>query len=358
MHCLAIDEATHFTEVIYRFLRSRVRCAGLVIPDKYKGMFPRIVLASNPGNVGHQWVKAMFIDPIAPHEIWQTSGEEGGLLRQFIPAKLTDNPALERDDPTYRMRLRGMGAELARAMEDGDWNVIAGAFFTEFGPQHVLVPFQIPGHWIKFRAIDWGSRRPFSVGWYAVSDGTHKYRRASDGGEFFIPRGALVRYREWYGCEKPNEGLKLHAPAVAQGIYQRTPKEERISYSVADPSMFAEDGGPSIAETFDKHGVTLIPADHERAPGWEELRARLVGEEYPMLYVFSTCPHWMRTLPVLQHDELKIEDLDTDQEDHAADETRYACMSRPWVKTQEQKRDRKKFTYGDFGGNVNIFERR
>ncbi len=97
-----------------------------------------------------------------------------------------------------------------------------------------------------------------------------------------------------------------------------------------DPSCFIEDGGPTIASMMTP--TIWRPADNKRVPGWDQIRGRLTGEGgKPMLYFFSTCIHTIRTLPMLPHDPGKAEDVDTDAEDHAGDETRYACMSRPWV---------------------------
>lgn len=338
IHVLLLDELTTFTEVIYRFLRSRVRAVGLNLPPELVGTFPRILASSNPGNLGHHWVKAAFIDGHQPLEVWRTPDEEGGMLRQFIPAKLEDNPSMASDDPNYRARLRGLGAPaLVKAMEDGDWNVIAGAFFNEFSTErHVVKPFEIPAHWTRFRAADWGSAKPFSIGWYAVSDG----EIAS------IPRGALVKYREWYGMQsgQPNVGLKLTAEKVAAGILEREAPGEQIDYSVMDPAAFAQDGGPSIAERMSMAGVYFHPADNARAGkrgamgGWDLLRERLEGEDgRPMIYFFETCVHTIRTIPALQHDEMRPEDVDTDSEDHAGDETRYACAARPWVREAPAK---------------------
>lgn len=351
IHVLLIDELTHFTEVIYRFLRGRVRAVGLNLPPELQGKFPRILCGSNPGGIGHHWVKEAF-QPHQPHlhmQLRLMPEEEGGMVRQYIPAKLADNPSMAQDDPQYRSRLRGLGSpELVKAMEDGDWNVIAGAYFSEFSTErHVITPFAIPAHWVRIRAMDWGSRKPFSVGWYAVSDGEFNS----------IPRGALVKYREWYGMKEgqPNVGLKLTAEQVGDGIVKREtigtdeygrPKRERVDHAVIDPSAFKEDGGPSHAERMALRGAVFARADNTRVGergamgGWDMLRSRLKGEVDeddvpvgpPMLFLFDTCVHTIRTLPALQHDEHRPEDLNTDGEDHAADETRYACMARPWVR--------------------------
>ncbi len=336
IHVLLIDELTTFTELIYRFLRSRVRSPGLKIPKKYKGMFPRILNGTNPGNIGHVWVKAGFVDLVQPGEQLQMPDTEGGMVREYIPAKLSDNPSMEEDDPNYVSRLRGLGSEaLVKAMEDGDWDVIEGAFFDNWSVQNKVKPFSIPDHWLRFRSFDWGSAKPFSVGWWAVV--SEDYILNSQ----VLPTGALVRYREWYGVKKddsgqtvPNTGLKLTAKKVGNGIKDRT--IEKIDYSVADPAIFTEDGGPSIAE---RMGVPFIPADNKRVArhghigGWDQMRDRIGGEDdKPMIYCFDTCTDSIRTIPALQHDTHRPEDIDTNMEDHAADEWRYACMSRPWVK--------------------------
>ena len=336
IHVLLVDELTTFTAVIYRFLRGRVRAVGLPqLPDGYVGRFPRILCGSNPGGVGHQWVKAAWIDSQAPLEIVEQPDEEAGMLRQYIPARLDDNPSMMQDDPGYNARLGGLGnAELVRAMREGDWDIVVGAFFTEWSRKlHVVAPVELPVYWTRFRAMDWGSARPFSVGWYAVSDGELEQ----------FPRGALIRYREWYGMRpnEPNAGLKLTTEKVRDGIVQRS-FNERYGNDVADPSIFARDGGPSIAERMlpanGKPGIVWSRADNKRVArdgamgGWDQVRGRLVGEDgRPMLYVFDTCTHLIRTLPALQHDELRPEDVDTEQEDHAPDELRYACMSRPYI---------------------------
>jgi hypothetical protein len=139
-----------------------------------------------------------------------------------------------------------------------------------------------------------------------------------------------VVYREWYGCREANVGLKLSVEDVARGIAERE-RGEKIGFGRADPQIFVEDGGPSMASRMrEAAGLTWGAADNKRIPGWDQVRRRLVGEDdKPFLYVFSTCIHLIRTLPALQHDEHKPEDLDTKAEDHAADALRYGCMHNP-----------------------------
>ncbi len=291
----------------------------------------------NPGGPGHQWVRERYITPAV--QGFEVLTDADGNERVFIPAKVQDNQILLKSDPNYISRLRQSGSEsLVRAWLEGDWDVIEGAYFDCWNSKLVIQPFEVPEHWLRFRSFDWGSARPFSVGWWAIASEDFV---SSDGR---IPKGAMVRYREWYGKSSANVGLKLTAEQVGQGITERT--DEEIAYSVADPAIFAEDGGPSIAE---RMGIPWRPADNKRVArqghigGWDQMRDRMVGEDdRPMIYCFNTCSDSIRTIPVLQHDQNKPEDLDTNGEDHAADEWRYACMSRPWIKvedTTEPERD-------------------
>ena len=180
---------------------------------------------------------------------------------------------------------------------------------------------------LRFRAFDWGSAKPFSVGWYAMTDRDYEI------GRFFVQKGALVKYREWYGASGINTGLKMTADKVAEGILNRE-AGERIRYGVADPAIFIRDGGMSIAETMAIVGCGWRRADNRRQSGWEVMRQRLLGKEgHPMLFFLDCCEDTIRTIPTLQHDEHDMEDLDTEGEDHAADETRYAIMSRPHILT-------------------------
>jgi hypothetical protein len=347
IHLLLIDELTTFSDVIYRFLRSRLRMVGVKIPDDLKGRFPRIICGSNPGNVGHQWVKAAFIDPRAPLECEIMPEVEGGMLRQYIPARLEDNPSMAEDDPGYANKVSGMGnPELVRAMRDGDWNVVAGAFFPEFSAdRHIIMPRSLPDHWARFRSFDWGSARPFAVHWWAVSDGS-----VPD-----IARGCLVCYREWYGMKlnEPNVGLRMTAEQVGEGIKARERDDPKpasgMMVGVADPAIFSEDGGPSIASRMTQAArIVFRPADNKRVPqrgamgGWDQVRARLVGDGdgNPMVVLFSTCRDLIRTLPAMQHDASRAEDIDTESEDHAADSLRYALMSRPYVRDMERPKPR------------------
>jgi hypothetical protein len=319
----AVEEAGNYEQPdpidrLYGCLRSR---AGVPV---------QMINTANPGGPGHQWIKQRYIDP-APlgMQILTRDLPNGATHRAvYIPSRVTDNRILLANDPGYVDRLHLVGSpNLVRAWLEGDWNVIEGAYFPEFsGAKHVIAPFEIPKHWYRIRAMDWGSARPFCVLWFAVSDGTVGN----------IPRGALVCYREWYGWNgQPNIGCKMTAAEVGAGI-RRLEADDPKGDEVLDPAAFAQDGGPSIAERL---GLNFRPADNARVArsgamgGWDQVRERLIGfEGRPMLYLFSTITHLIRTLPALQHDDRRAEDVDSDGEDHAADTLRYACMARPFVR--------------------------
>ena len=289
-------------------------------------------LTGNPGGPGHNWVKDRYINPdpkgykiITESCLVEIDGEvrEVSLERVFIPSKLGDNMLLLRNDPTYVLRLRQSGSEaLVKAWLEGNWDIVDGAYFSEFDENKHVIDRNIikwaPPTTVRFRSFDWGSAKPFSVGWWAIADG-----KWGD-----LPYGAIFKYREWYGASGPNKGLGMRADEVAAEILAQE-QNERIRYAVADPSIFIRNGGPSIAESMAR--CRWRRADNKRIPGWEQVRQRLAGDDgIPMMYFGDNCEDTIRTLPVLQHDEKDVEDLDTDGEDHAADEIRYACMSRPW----------------------------
>jgi hypothetical protein len=344
IHVLIVDELTHFTESMYRFLRNRVRMVGVTVPPQLEGLFPRILCGANPGNIGHLWVKGTFIDPAQPMEVYRTPPSQGGMLRQFIPAVLDDNPSMTEDDPLYGQRLEGLGSKaLVQSMRYGDWSVVEGAYFDDWDPaRHIYRPFTIPSEWGRFMSGDWGSAKPFSFGWWAVVNEPHK---TEDGR--WLPRGMILRYREWYGC-KPGEadvGLKLPAEEVGRRLVGMQTALDEVRVGVLDPAAFSTDGGPTIADRLHQgirqaRGiVSFRKADNKRVPlvghigGWDQLRGRLRGDAdgNPMVGCLSTCLDSIRTLPALQHDKSLPEDVDTKGEDHAGDEWRYACMSRPWT---------------------------
>lgn len=305
----------------YHKMMARLRSAHPV-PNK------RVRATGNPGGPGHQAVKAHFGIDVTPSGGVIHKDPVTGMTRLFVKSRVQDNKILLGNDPGYIARLKGLGSDaLVKAWLEGDWNVVAGAFFDCWSTErHVVRPFPVPPHWTRFGSFDWGSAKPFSYGLWAVSDGN-----PVAGGRCY-PSGALIRYREWYGASEPNVGLKLTAEQVADGI-KRLEAGDHISYRVADPACFKVDGGPSHIERMARQArIIFQPADNSRIAGWDQVRARLMGDDEPMLYVFDTCADFIRTVPALQHDPVKPEDVDSDGEDHAGDECRYACMSRPYTK--------------------------
>jgi hypothetical protein len=335
-----------------------------------KGVPIQLILTANPGGPGQHWIRGRYElhpFPLTPRRLFRPLPDGTSHNVAVIPSRIRDNKILMESDPGYVSRLHLVGsAQLVKAWLDGDWTAIEGAYFDCWSEKNIIAPFPIPKEWIRFRSGDWGSFSPFSIGWWAVVQDDYGVSEMGFGGnsgglaqdrDVRLPRGALVRYREWYGSEKPAEGakgLKLTAEQVADGIVSREAEDPRLSYAVLDPSTFKEDGGPSIAERMNarlifKKMAAFRPADNTRVSmrdgkdkrgpmsGWDQMRARIIGRSgVPMIYCFSTCVASIRTIPTLQHDPGKPEDLDTDSEDHAADDWRYACSSRPWTRKFEE----------------------
>lgn len=336
IHVLLVDELTHFTDSIYRYLRGRVRLGGLNIPAKYKEVMPRIVCGSNPGGEGHNWVKKTFIDFASPNTIVKAPKEEGGFKRCFIPAKLSDNQILVENDPDYEDRLSGLGTDqLVQAMKDGNWDIAAGGYFDDLWLRavHVLNPFEIPSSWRIDRSFDWGSSKPYSVGFWAESDGTEV--TLDDGGKVYFPRGSVIRIAELYGWNgKEDEGCRKTATEIAKDIKKfqdAVPWGNRVKPGPADSAIYTKENGDCIAEDMESEGIRWIPADKRpgsRVTGWQSIRKMLKASyekprENPGLWIFDTCVHFIRTVPTLPKDNNNPEDINSKAEDHVADETRY-----------------------------------
>jgi hypothetical protein len=293
-----------------------------------------IRLSGNPGGPGQGWVKARYIDPCPGGWKYQTRVFENPFTKEkitrewvFIPSRVTDNSYLGED---YIANLQMAGSpELVQAWLQGDWNVVEGAFFNWSPERHVCTPFPIPDTWLRFRSMDWGFAAPASVGWWAVASDETTVRGGFTGDAALrLPRGCLVRYREWYVASGPQQGNKLTNQELAQGIIDREKGDPRVSYGVLDPSAFAEHGGPSIAEQINSQlNKNKLAAFHEAdnrrvsksgaISGWAQMRSRMLGNEIgPMIVCFNTCIDSIRTIPALQHDRNKPEDLDTEAEDH------------------------------------------
>ena len=200
-------------------------------------------------------------------------------------------------------------------------------FFEEFADRpehyedrqwtHVIAPFEIPSDWVIYRGLDWGYNKPSSVGWFAVS-----------------PDNVIYHFLELYTCTAtPNEGLKWTPPQLFSEVHRIETEHPwlkgRRIIGIADPAIWDAETGESIADTAAKHQVFFSKADHKRIPGWMQCHYRLAFDEngYPMFYVFNTCKHFIRTIPLLLYDEHRVEDIDTTQEDHIADMWRYVMMN-------------------------------
>ena len=324
-----IDEATQISETQFVQLTACVRGAN---------SFPkRIYLTCNPGGVGHGWVKRLFI------ERNYRKGERAEDY-VFIKSLVTDNMALMKKDPEYIRHLEALPPKLRQAWLEGDWDIFEGQFFEDFriNPTeteceaagitveeakatgrfcHVIEPFDLSRMNVQiYRSYDFGYNKPFSCGWWAVT-----------------PDNIVIRILELYGCREneANVGLKWDVDRQFEEI-ARVEREHpwlsgRQIFGIADPSIWDKSRGPSILEKAERHGIYFEPGNNNRIAGWMQCHNRLAFDENgrPMMYVFSNCKAFIRTVPLLCYSETIPEDLDTDGEDHVADEWRYFLMSRP-----------------------------
>ncbi len=318
---VGVDEVTNYSDE--RVVR------GLLAINRGHPLH-RMRLSGNPGGPGHAFIKSWFIDP---YPMGEEVIEDGDVERMFIRSLPQDNPTLLANNPKYLDNLAALGSEeLVRAWLYGDWNVTLGAYFQEFGTEHIVKPFEIPAWWTRFRAIDWGIYHPAACVWLAVADATMAP---------LIPEDSLVIYREYYAGDNSDKGLGLTAHEFGSEVV-RLSQDEDIAYTVADPSCLPQRGpivrGPSIAEEWMRCGLSVRGADNNRVAGWSQIRQRFRGlNETPLIYFFSTVTHTIRTIPLLQHDKRRPEDLDTTGPDHLADALRYGCMSRPWKQIEEKE---------------------
>lgn len=308
------DEAT---------LLSEYQLTTIAATNRGINNFPkRIYYTCNPGGQGHAYIKRIFIDR-------KYKDNENPDDYEFIQSLVFDNEILMKTNPDYIATLKALPPKKLKAWLYGEWDVFEGQFFEEFrdDPEHytdrkythVIEPFEIPSGWKIYRSFDWGYSKPFSCDWWAVD---------YDGRAYLI--------LQYYGCTgQPNEGLKLNHYEVFKEIRKvetshRWLRGKHIE-GVADPAIWNAESGESIAEAAENCFVYFDKADNSRINGWMQCHYRLQFDEegYPMVYFFNTCKHAIRTIPLLMYSETKVEDLNTDLEDHFADSFRYFCMSRP-----------------------------
>lgn len=309
------DEATQLSELQIKTITACLRGVNV---------YPRhIYCTCNPGGQGHQYIKRVFVDR-------QYVDGENPDDYVFIQASVEDNLALLEADPEYRQRLEALPFRLREAWLYGKWDVFAGQVFDDFVDDpahyddhvhtHVIAPFEPPQGWAVYRSYDWGYDKPFSCGWWAVDYD-----------------GVIYRIAELYGCTgEPNEGVHWPIDKQFEEI-KRIEREHpylrgRSIRGVADPAIWKKGmDGVAIEEVAARHGVYFQPGDNARIPGWMQCHYRLQFNEdgRPGMYVFETCKNFRRTIPLLQYSERVTEDVDSDGEDHIADEWRYFCMMRP-----------------------------
>ncbi len=288
---IRFDELTHFTESQYVYLISRVRGAN---------SFPKQIKSStNPGGVGHSWVKSRFIDPArAAHSF---CGEDG-LKRIFIPSLLDDNKFLREGDPEYKTRLLALPEREKKALLYGDWNIFEGQYFSEFShAKHVTEPFEIPRGWRRYRTVDYGLDRLVCL-WIAVSPERHVYV-----------------YRELCASDMP-------ISASAKAICERTPQSEDIYATLAPPDLWSrsQETGRTKASIFSEFGVNFTKTSNDRETGWLAVKELLCDTGSSVFKIFSTCTELIRCLPALIIDKLRPTDCSTEPHEitHAPDALR------------------------------------
>ena len=321
---LYFDELTAFEKEIYDFIKTRLRSKTL------SGVTPIVRSASNPGNIGHIWVKDMFVDS-GPYmefremtQYSETLNEYKKFTIQYIPALATENPHITKD---YIFELERKPEKLRRALLQGHWDAFEGQVFTEFinDPKHyvdrifthVIDPFEIPLNWPRYMSFDHGFTDPSSIAWWAID-----------------AAGRAYRYREWYVSG-------LTPRQLTDGILAREKQERENNLHiirVADPHIFdTESNGLSVARQMGPNsaqgllGLSFRSGDNARMPGKMQLHERLRFDKdgRPMIYFFTNCENWIRTVPNLPYSSTKVEDVDTNAEDHCYDDTRYFLMERP-----------------------------
>lgn len=313
---IGFEEATNFREEWIRFITTSLRSTR-------SDFRTRVYYTCNPGGVGHNYIKRLFIDR-------DYSDGEVPEDYLFIPARVYDNKPLMDANPDYIRLLEALPAAKRRAHLEGDWNVCDGQVFEEFRDDithrhdrigtHVIEPFDIPDTWTIHRSFDFGYAKPFSCGWWACDYD-----------------GRLYRILELYGCvpREPNVGVKWTPDEIFAEIARIEREHPWLSgkhvYGVADPSIWDVSRGVSIAEVAEKHGIYFEKGDNKRIAGWMQVHYRLSFDKngIPMMYVFENCRDFIRTMPLLQYSSTSPEDINTELEDHIADETRYMCMSQP-----------------------------
>jgi hypothetical protein len=295
-----------------------------------KGIPKQVVYTANPGGALHNWIVERFGISLHP-DGGKIIQDKDGRRRLYIKSLVSDNTYLAGTD--YEDELRAIEDPVLRAAWlEGRWDIVVGSFFGDLWrrDKHVFENREgsPPQHWPIFRSMDWGSAHPFCVLWWTVAVNDVQWN-----GRYW-PQHAIIVFREWYGSPKigKNVGLGLPPDGVARGILERERRWAitRARPGPADTSMWNDDGTPSIATIMAEAGVKFIKAYKDRYTGNQQVRARLKGtnaDDGPLLYFTTDCPACITTMPVLVRDEHDIEDVDSEQDDHAYDTIKYLANS-------------------------------
>lgn len=303
---IRIDEATHFTYDQVVYLRSRVR-------GRFKA--PRfLALSTNPGNVGHAWVKETFVDPAPPETPFK--GKDGR-RRIFIPAKLTENAYIMENDPDYLKSMETLPDALRQTLLEGRWDVIEGQYFNEFDPSdHVIEPFAIPRHWKRYRCLDYGLDM-YAMLWFAIS-----------------PDGHIYVYKEFCQSDMVIEDAAAKALEYSEG--------EEIAATFAPPDIIrnrSQETGKTKADLFRAAGLSLSQASNDREAGWLSIKSvlRLGSDGEPRLKLFRNCRRLIHDLPLLQIDPKRPTDTMTEPHEitHVCDALRYGMIA--WTSAAEER---------------------
>ena len=314
-----------------------------------RGIPIKIRSTTNPYGSGHHWVKHRYRLPIHGNRvigpIIHDSHDESGHTeppRVAIHSHLLENRVLLSADPNYIQRISAAARNAAerKAWIEGSWDIVSGGMFDDvWDPRYNLVPDIlkfIPEGWRLDRSFDWGSSKPFAVGWWAESDGSPL--NFPDGTLLHTLKGDLFRVAEWYGWDgKPNRGIRMTAEEIADGIKEREERyfgSRRVRPGPADSQIFTTEDGHSIKNSMSRRGIHWIRSDKSsgsRKNGWELLRQRMQNahpnkdgaREDVGFFVTESCDQFLRTVPTLPRDDRDLDDVDTDAEDHIGDECRY-----------------------------------
>lgn len=337
IHCLLIDEATQFTEKMIRFLRTRVRLGGLRIPDRWKNLLPKIIYGTNPGGISHSYLKRGFVAHGEGH-VFKAPIQDGGMTREFVPAKSRENVVMMRNDPNYDQRIMGLGDDrLAQAYLDGNWDLEEGAAFSDLWDNnvHIIQSLEIPRSWRIDRSHDYGYSAPAATLWWAESDGTSAIINDR---KVVIPRKSIILISEQYFADKEDKGLRLLPFELGQRMHdheQMNGFRMRTEAGPADISIFDKDRGmASIHDEYVKRGIRFTKAD--KRPGSRERGFVLVRQylkaaatrnfEQPWLFVHRNCVHTISQLPELPISSENPQDVDTAANDHIYDGIRYRAL--------------------------------